>query len=67
MPDESCRHCGGTLVNYTKCAECNQVNRMICKCCGTKTLEQVHTVCMYYVETHPSAPNITTGNYSVVA
>ena len=52
MPDESCRKCGGNLTSYSKCAKCNEINKMICKQCGTKTHEQFHTPCMYYVESH---------------
>jgi predicted amidophosphoribosyltransferase len=50
MPDESCRACGGTLINCTLCAECKEVTGMICKKCGSRTLEQFHGICMYQVE-----------------
>jgi len=50
MPDESCRTCGGTLINCTLCAECKEVTGMICKKCGSRTLEQFHGFCMYQVE-----------------
>jgi hypothetical protein len=50
MPDESCRACGGTLINCTLCAECKEVVSMICKKCGSRTLEQFHGFCMYQVE-----------------
>jgi predicted amidophosphoribosyltransferase len=52
MPDESCRKCGGGLTSYSKCAKCNEINKMICKQCGEKTSEQFHALCMYYVESH---------------
>ena len=57
MPDESCRSCGGELTPYTKCAECNQVNRSICKKCGTKTHEQFHSSCMYFIENNLTSMN----------
>jgi len=46
LPDESCRHCGGSLINYAQCAECKKVISMICKSCGTKTEEQFHSGCL---------------------
>jgi hypothetical protein len=50
MPDESCRNCGGKLINCSLCAECRGVLSMICVSCGTRTLEQFHDSCMYVVE-----------------
>lgn len=50
MPDESCRTCGGPLINCTLCAECKSVIGLICSNCGTRTLEQFHKNCMYKVE-----------------
>ncbi|MCZ6584141.1 MAG: hypothetical protein O6746_04470 [Thaumarchaeota archaeon] len=50
MPDESCRACGGNLINCTLCAQCKKVTSMICKKCGSRTLEQFHGVCMYEVD-----------------
>ncbi len=50
MPDESCRTCGGTLIDCTLCAECREVISMICKHCANRTLEQFHGSCMYQVE-----------------
>ena len=51
LPDESCRHCGGTLRDCTQCAECKGVISMICNICGTRTIEQFHNTCMYHIET----------------
>ena len=50
MPDESCRGCGGILINCTLCAKCKEVTTMICKKCGSRTLEQFHGRCMYEVD-----------------
>ena len=49
MPDESCRKCGGNLISYSKCAKCNEFNKMICKQCGEKTHEKYHVLCIYDV------------------
>lgn len=46
MPDESCRHCGGSLADFSQCAECKKVISMICKSCRTKTIEQYHSECI---------------------
>ena len=50
MPDESCRNCGGNLINCSLCAECKGVIGMICVSCGTRTMEQFHDSCLYSVE-----------------
>ena len=50
MPDESWRACGGKGRNCTRCAQCKKVTSMICKKCGSRTLEQFHGVCMYEVD-----------------
>ncbi len=50
MPDESCRTCGGTLIDCSLCAQCKEVISMICKNCANRTLEQFHGSCMYQVE-----------------
>ncbi len=47
MPDESCRNCGGKLLDHTKCSQCMKLTSMICKDCAHCTMEQYHSVCMY--------------------
>lgn len=42
MPDESCRKCGGLLLDFTVCAKCRAIIQHICRICGVKTLEQIH-------------------------
>jgi hypothetical protein len=42
MPDESCRKCGGLLLEYTVCAKCREVTRFVCRICGFKTMERFH-------------------------
>jgi hypothetical protein len=46
LPDESCRHCGGSLIDFAQCAECKKVISMICKSCRNKTEEQFHSDCL---------------------
>ncbi|MGQ0796147.1 MAG: hypothetical protein ACT4N5_08215 [Nitrosopumilaceae archaeon] len=50
MPDESCRKCGGVLIKATLCATCRGTIQRICIKCGLMTAEQVHTECLYEVE-----------------
>lgn len=50
MPDESCRNCGGNLINCSLCAQCKEVIGMICDTCGTRTMEHFHDSCLYMVE-----------------
>ena len=50
MPDESCRKCGGPLVQCTKCAECRDTITEICIKCGQITKERFHATCFYFVE-----------------
>jgi hypothetical protein len=47
MPDESCRICGGSLVNCSLCPSCRKITQRICNMCGFKTKEQVHSNCLY--------------------
>src|SRR5690242_11926529 len=47
MPDESCRTCGGTLVNCSLCPSCRKMTQRICNICGFKTKEQIHTKCLH--------------------
>src|SRR5437588_513319 len=47
MPDESCRTCGGTLVNCSLCPGCRKMTQRICNTCGFKTKEQIHSNCLY--------------------
>ena len=47
MPDESCRTCGGTLVNCSLCPGCRKMTQRICNICGFKTEEQIHSNCLY--------------------
>ena len=47
MPDESCRTCGGTLVNCSLCPSCRKMTQRICNICGFKTEEQIHFDCLY--------------------
>ncbi|MFQ5573887.1 MAG: hypothetical protein ACE5EJ_06515 [Nitrosopumilaceae archaeon] len=53
MPDESCRKCGGELLNCTQCAECKEIVSMICQNCGRRTMEQFHDYCMFNVNNIP--------------
>lgn len=46
LPDESCRNCGGTLIDYFKCIQCSKPTKMICVSCHTQTLEQFHSFCV---------------------
>ncbi|NDB63997.1 MAG: hypothetical protein EB170_09100 [Nitrosopumilaceae archaeon] len=45
MPDESCRNCGGCLKKCTICAECRAPVAFVCIQCGTRTNEQIHSLC----------------------
>ncbi len=46
MPDESCRKCGGLLLDYLICAKCRAPTQFMCRICGLKTVERFHdSVC----------------------
>ncbi len=46
LPDESCRKCGGMLLDYSVCAKCRAPTIFICRICGHKTDERYHdSVC----------------------
>ena len=42
MPDESCRSCGGLLLNYSLCGNCKAPTRFVCRICGRITVERFH-------------------------
>ncbi len=46
MPDESCRTCGGELVNHTLCSCCRKSTQKKCKMCNHVTLLQPHQYCL---------------------
>ncbi len=52
MPDESCRKCGGLLLDYAVCAKCRAPTQFICRICGTKTLKRVHEPICFRVHNH---------------
>jgi len=43
------------LIDYSKCAQCNKTNKMVCASCGKVTLEQFHSYCMSYVVLTPNS------------
>jgi len=45
MPDESCRTCGGELVNHALCSECRKATQKKCKICENITNRQIHELC----------------------
>ena len=45
VPDESCRKCGGLLLEHSICAKCRGPNQFICRICGKITLQQHHSNC----------------------
>ena len=68
LPDESCRNCGGGLVENTKCFQCMKPTSMICKKCSNCTLEQLHFICTSSPNTkHPkTVSQIKSDNYPQV-
>lgn len=47
LPDESCRKCGGMLLDFSLCGKCRDATRFICRICGTLTLERFHEPICY--------------------
>ncbi|QLH07878.1 hypothetical protein C5F50_02750 [Nitrosopumilus ureiphilus] len=51
MPDESCRKCGGLLLDYSLCGKCKAPTRFICRICGMITTERYHiSICFKIIE-----------------
>ena len=46
MPDESCRTCGGVLVNHRLCSDCRKATQKKCRVCSRMTSPQPHQLCM---------------------
>jgi len=65
MPDESCRSCGGILIEYTKCAHCNKIIQFICSYCNARTIEQYHSLCLFR-KYHTIHIHENSKNYSIL-
>ena len=50
LPDESCRKCGGLLIELSICAKCREPNQYVCRICGNQTLQQFHNYCFHEIE-----------------
>ena len=48
MPDESCRKCGGSLIKYARCVECNKILFVMCKKCCSTALSNTHENCFRF-------------------
>ena len=42
MPDDSCRRCGGPLMEFEICGKCREPTRLVCRICFTKTEKKFH-------------------------
>jgi hypothetical protein len=42
MPDDSCRRCGGLLMEFEICGKCREPTRLVCRICCTKTEQKFH-------------------------
>ena len=42
MPDESCRRCGGLLLDFLVCGKCRAPTQFICRICAHKTVPRFH-------------------------
>lgn len=42
MPDESCRKCGGMLLELLVCAKCRAPTQFICRICAHETTPRFH-------------------------
>lgn len=42
LPDESCRKCGGLLLEFSICGICREPTQLICRICAKKTSQKYH-------------------------
>ena len=42
LPDESCRECGGILLEFSICGICREPTQLICRICAQKTNQKYH-------------------------
>lgn len=61
MPDELCRSCGSSIVNYSLCSQCRKPIQRICINCGNNTLTQFHNDCFYHIESVQKAKGLGLG------
>ena len=52
LPDESCRKCGGLLIDYSLCGKCKAPTRFICRICGMITDERFHVSICFKITEH---------------
>ena len=59
----------GALVDCTQCAHCKRIISLICRNCGTRSIEQFHDICLYPVENIQTnnMPKNQAGNYFPIA
>lgn len=48
MPDESCRRCGGSLIDYARCIECKRILLRMCKKCCKVVHNSDHKNCLRF-------------------
>lgn len=54
MPDESCRRCGGLLIEFEICGKCRAPTSFMCRICATKTEKKIHdSICFKVDEPFP--------------
>lgn len=57
MPDESCRMCGGLLLDYKLCAKCKAATQFMCRICGETTIERSHDYFCFRID-EEGAPKV---------
>ncbi|MCV0392578.1 MAG: hypothetical protein K5790_04695 [Nitrosopumilus sp.] len=50
MPDESCRRCGGLLMELLICAKCKAATQFICRICAYPTIPRSHDQLCFRVD-----------------
>ncbi|MDH3191602.1 MAG: hypothetical protein OEM18_02795 [Nitrosopumilus sp.] len=55
MPDESCRRCGGLLLDFLICGECRAPIQFICRICAHKTLPRIHDQICFRIDDIPNS------------
>ena len=53
LPDESCRRCGGLLLNFLICEKCRAPIQFICRICTQKTLPRIHDKMCFRIDDIP--------------
>jgi hypothetical protein len=65
LPDESCRRCGGMLLELMICAKCKATTQFICRICAHTTIPRIHDSICFKIDDISSPKQMNESNYKI--